>query len=134
MLAAVTPKTRMVYIANPNNPTGSYITTKKCARLHAGLPPQYPAGDRFRLQRICPRKDYEAGIEMVSQFDNVVMTRTFSKIHGLAGMRIGWIYAPAAVCDVLNRIRGPFNVVDDAAASGRGGDARPRACRRRCGA
>ena len=59
------------------------------------------------MPNMSARNDYEAGIEMVSQFDNVVMTRTFSKIYGLAGMRIGWAYAPAAVCDVLNRIRGP---------------------------
>ena len=59
---------------------------------------------------MCARNDYEAGIEMVSNFHNVVMTRTFSKIYGLAGLRIGWAYASGAVCDVLNRIRGPFNV------------------------
>ncbi|MGD0145169.1 MAG: histidinol-phosphate transaminase [Rhizomicrobium sp.] len=93
MLRAVGARTRIVYLANPNNPTGSYLSGEEMRRLHAGQ-----------------RNDYETGVEMVSQFDNVVMTRTFSKIHGLAGLRVGWAFCPAAVADVLNRIRGPFNV------------------------
>jgi histidinol-phosphate aminotransferase len=109
-LARVTQKTRMVFIANPNNPTGSYITHDELRRLHAGLPPDTLMVIDAAYSEYVRRNDYEAGIEMVSQFPNVVMTRTFSKVHGLAGMRIGWTYAPAAVCDVLNRIRGPFNV------------------------
>jgi histidinol-phosphate aminotransferase len=109
-LARVTQKTRMVFIANPNNPTGSYITHDEMRRLHAGLPPDTLMVIDAAYSEYVRRNDYEAGIEMVSQFPNVVMTRTFSKVHGLAGMRIGWTYAPAAVCDVLNRIRGPFNV------------------------
>jgi histidinol-phosphate aminotransferase len=109
-LARVTQKTRMVFIANPNNPTGSYISHDEMRRLHAGLPPDTLMVIDAAYSEYVRRNDYEAGIEMVSQFPNVVMTRTFSKVHGLAGMRIGWTYAPAAVCDVLNRIRGPFNV------------------------
>ncbi len=109
-LARVTQKTRMVFIANPNNPTGSYITHDEMRRLHAGLPPDTLMVIDAAYSEYVRRNDFEAGIEMVSQFPNVVMTRTFSKVHGLAGMRIGWTYAPAAVCDVLNRIRGPFNV------------------------
>jgi histidinol-phosphate aminotransferase len=109
-LARVTPKTRMVYIANPNNPTGSYISHAEMRRLHAGLSPDTLLVIDAAYSEYVRRNDYESGIEMVSQFPNVVMTRTFSKIHGLAGLRIGWCYAPAAVCDVLNRIRGPFNV------------------------
>lgn len=109
-LKAVTPKTRMVFIANPNNPTGSYVSHAEMRRLHAGLPPETILVIDAAYGEYVRRNDYEAGVEMVSQFPNVVMTRTFSKIHGLAGLRIGWAYAPAAIADVLNRIRGPFNV------------------------
>jgi histidinol-phosphate aminotransferase len=109
MLAAVTPRTRLVYIANPNNPTGTYLSHDEMRRLHAGLSPDTLLVIDAAYSEYVQKNDYEAGIEMVSRFDNVVMTRTFSKIHGLAGLRIGWAYAPAAVCDVLNRIRGPFN-------------------------
>jgi histidinol-phosphate aminotransferase len=109
MLAAVTPKTRMVYIANPNNPTGSYLNRDEMARLHAGLPEGVLLVIDAAYAEYVTAKDYEAGIELVSKFDNVVMTRTFSKLYGLAGLRIGWMYASAKVCDVINRIRGPFN-------------------------
>jgi len=108
-LARVTDKTRMLFIANPNNPTGSYISHQEMRRLHAGLPEHALLVIDAAYSEYVRKNDYEAGIEMVSNYPNVVMTRTFSKIHGLAGMRIGWTYAPAAVCDVLNRIRGPFN-------------------------
>ena len=110
ILARVTPKTRLVFIANPNNPTGSYLSHAEMRRLHAGLPENVLLVIDAAYSEYVKRNDYEAGIEMVSAFPNVVMTRTFSKIYGLAGLRIGWAYAPAAVCDVLNRIRGPFNV------------------------
>ena len=110
MLAAVTPRTRMLYIANPNNPTGTYINKDEMRRLHAGLPEQTLLVIDAAYGEYVVKDDYDPGTEMVSEFSNVVMTRTFSKIHGLAGMRIGWCYAPASVCDVLNRIRGPFNV------------------------
>jgi histidinol-phosphate aminotransferase len=109
MLAAVTAKTKLVYVANPNNPTGTYLTHEEMRRLHAGLPPDALLVIDAAYSEYVQKNDYEAGVEMVSRFDNVVMTRTFSKIHGLAGLRIGWVYAPASVCDVLNRIRGPFN-------------------------
>ena len=109
MLAAVTPKTRMVYIANPNNPTGSYLTCEEMARLHAGLPQRVLLVIDAAYAEYVTAKDYEAGIELASKFGNVVMTRTFSKLYGLAGLRIGWMYASASVCDVINRIRGPFN-------------------------
>jgi histidinol-phosphate aminotransferase len=110
MLAAVTPRSRLVYVANPNNPTGSYLTPTEMRRLHAGLPPSTLLVIDAAYAEYVQRNDYEAGIEMVSQFDNVVMTRTFSKIYGLAGLRVGWAFCPAAIADVLNRVRGPFNV------------------------
>jgi histidinol-phosphate aminotransferase len=109
MLAAVTPKTRMLYIANPNNPTGSYLTRDEMARLHAGLPENVLLVIDSAYGEFVPHKDYEAGIELVSRHNNVVMTRTFSKLYGLAALRLGWMYAPQAVCDAINRIRGPFN-------------------------
>jgi histidinol-phosphate aminotransferase len=109
MLAAVTPRTRMVYVANPNNPTGSMLNREEMARLHAGLPENVLLVIDAAYAEYVTAKDYEAGIELVGRHDNVVMTRTFSKLYGLAGLRLGWLYAPAAICDVLNRIRGPFN-------------------------
>ena len=109
-LARVSEKTRILFIANPNNPTGSYISHEEMRRLHAGLPGHALLVIDAAYSEYVHKNDYEAGIEMVSRYPNVVMTRTFSKIYGLAGMRIGWTYAPRAVCDVLNRIRGPFNV------------------------
>ena len=110
MLAAVTPKTRMLFIANPNNPTGSYLSGEELRRLHKGLPENVLLVIDAAYSEYVRATDYEDGAKMVSDFDNVVMTRTFSKIHGLAGLRLGWVYAPMAVCEVLNRIRGPFNV------------------------
>ena len=110
MLAAVTPKTRLVYLANPNNPTGSYLPHDEVRRLHAGLPRTTLLVIDAAYAEYVRRNDYESGIEMVSNFTNVVMTRTFSKIYGLAGLRVGWAYCPAAVADALNRVRGPFNV------------------------
>jgi histidinol-phosphate aminotransferase len=110
MLAAVTPKTRILFLANPNNPTGSYLPHDEVRRLHAGLPATTLLIIDAAYAEYVRRNDYETGIEMVSNFPNVVVTRTFSKIYGLAGLRVGWAYCPAAVADVLNRIRGPFNV------------------------
>jgi len=110
MLAAVTPKTRLVYLANPNNPTGSYLPHDEVRRLHAGLRPDILLVLDAAYAEYVRRNDYEAGIELVANNSNVVMTRTFSKVHGLAGLRVGWAYCPADVVDVLNRLRGPFNV------------------------
>jgi histidinol-phosphate aminotransferase len=109
MLAAVTPRTRLVYIANPNNPTGSYLSRDEMTRLHAGLPKDVLLVIDAAYAEYVIAEDYDPGMTMAKTHDNVVMTRTFSKIHGLAGLRIGWMLAPAAVCDVIHRIRGPFN-------------------------
>ena len=110
MIAAVTPKTKLVFIANPNNPTGTYISYSELRRLHAALPPHVLLVVDAAYAEFVTANDYEPGIALVSEFENVVMTRTFSKIHGLAALRLGWAYGPAHVMDVLNRIRGPFNV------------------------
>lgn len=117
ILACVSDKTRVVFLANPNNPTGTYIPIDEVRRLHAGLPPETLLVVDAAYAEYVRRNDYEAGIELVSSTENVIMTRTFSKI-GLAALRIGWAYAPADVADVLNRIRGPFNVNAPAIAAG----------------
>ncbi len=78
--------------------------------MHAALPKHVLLVIDAAYAEYVRRNDYESGIELVSSSQNVVMTRTFSKVHGLGGMRIGWIYAPAHVVDALNRMRGPFNV------------------------
>jgi histidinol-phosphate aminotransferase len=118
MIAAVTPKTKMVFVANPNNPTGTYISYQDLRRLHAALPSDVLLIVDAAYAEFVTANDYEPGIALVSEFENVVMTRTFSKIHGLAALRLGWAYGPAHVMDVLNRIRGPFNVSLPAIAAG----------------
>jgi len=118
ILNAVTPRTKIVFIANPNNPTGTYLPLAEVRRLRAGLPPRALLVLDAAYSEYVRRNDYEAGIELVATTDNVVMTRTFSKIHGLAALRLGWMYAPAAVADAVNRIRGPFNVSQPAMLAG----------------
>ncbi|ANK79711.1 MAG: histidinol-phosphate transaminase [Rhizobiales bacterium NRL2] len=110
LLAAVTERTRLVFLANPNNPTGTFVTADEVARLRAGLRDNVLLVIDAAYAEYVSRNDYEPGVELVNANDNVVMTRTFSKIYGLAGLRVGWAYAPAAVIDVLHRARGPFNV------------------------
>lgn len=117
MLKAVGPRTRLVYLANPNNPTGTYLPGEEVRRLHAGLPSSTLLVIDAAYCEYVRRNDYDCGIEMVSQFENVVMTRTFSKVYGLAALRVGWAFCPAAVADVLNRLRGPFNVSEPAQAA-----------------
>lgn len=108
MLASVTDRTRIVYIANPNNPTGSYLTREEMKKLHAGLPANALLVIDAAYGEFVDAPDYDTGQELAQAHNNVVMTRTFSKIHGLAALRLGWAYVPQAVADVLNRIRGPF--------------------------
>jgi len=118
LLARLTPRTRLVYLANPNNPTGTYIPFEEVRRLHAGLPKNCILVLDAAYCEYVRRNDYEAGLELVANSDNVVMMRTFSKIHGLAALRLGWAYCPPAIADVLNRVRGPFNVSAPAIAAG----------------
>jgi histidinol-phosphate aminotransferase len=110
ILAAVTPRTKMVFIANPNNPTGTYLPFDEIKRLHRNLPSHVLLVIDAAYAEYVSRNDYEAGIELVATSDNTVMCRTFSKIHGLAALRVGWMYGPAHIVDAVNRIRGPFNV------------------------
>jgi histidinol-phosphate aminotransferase len=118
ILGAVTERTKLVFLANPNTPTGTYLPFDAVKRLHAGLPPHVLLVLDGAYAEYVRRNDYEAGIELVSTSENVVMCRTFSKIHGLAALRLGWMYGPAHVVDAVNRIRGPFNVNAAAIAAG----------------
>jgi histidinol-phosphate aminotransferase len=118
LLAHVTGKTRLVFLANPNNPTGSYLPAAELRRLRDGLPDGVLLVIDAAYAEYVTAGDYEAGAKLVEDGGNVVMTRTFSKIHGLAALRLGWAYCPPAVADVLNRLRGPFNVSQAAQAAG----------------
>jgi histidinol-phosphate aminotransferase len=119
MLAAVTPKTKIVFIANPNNPTGTYISADELKRLRAGLRPDILFVIDSAYAEFVGANDYSAGVELVDAGDNTLMTRTFSKIYAMGGMRLGWAYCPPNVADVLNRVRGPFNVTSAALAAGK---------------
>ncbi|MGB3281109.1 MAG: histidinol-phosphate transaminase [Pseudorhodobacter sp.] len=108
LLAACNERTKLVFIANPNNPTGTMISAAEVARLAEGLPPQaILVLDGAYAEFV---DGYDGGLALIESRENVVMTRTFSKIYGLGGLRIGWGYGPKAIIDVLNRIRGPFNL------------------------
>ncbi|NQV98337.1 MAG: histidinol-phosphate transaminase [Rhodospirillales bacterium] len=110
LLAAVTERTRLLFVANPNNPTGTYLPASEMARLRDHLRADILLVIDSAYAEYVTKQDYEAGIELVDAGENVIMTRTFSKIHGLGGVRLGWAYGPENVIDVLNRARGPFNV------------------------
>ena len=110
ILKAVTPKTKMIFIANPGNPTGTYLSKDELTGLCRRLPENIMIVIDAAYAEFVAKEDYDAGIDIVDQFPNVVMLRTFSKIYGLGGVRLGWCYASREITDVLNRIRGPFNV------------------------
>jgi len=118
MLAAVTPRTRIVFLANPNNPTGTYVPFDAIKRLQRKLPPNVILVLDAAYAEYVQRNDYEAGIELVATCENVVMCRTYSKVHGLAAVRLGWMYGPAHIVDALNRVRNPFNVNTPAMKAG----------------
>ena len=117
LLAAVTPRTRVVLVANPNNPTGTYLPRAEIARLHAGLPGDVLLVlDQAYAEYVEPALD-DGALELAASQPNVLVTRTFSKAYGLAGERVGWGTGAAAVIEVLNRLRGAFNVCNTAQAS-----------------
>ena len=118
ILAAVTARTKIVFLANPNTPTGTYLRFEEIKRLAAALPRHVVLVIDAAYAEYVTRNDYSPGLELALTRPNVVMTRTFSKIYGLAALRLGWCYASAEMCDVLNRIRGPFNVNAAALAAG----------------
>jgi histidinol-phosphate aminotransferase len=118
MLKAVTPRTRIVFIANPNNPTGTYVPFDEIKRLQQKLPANVILVLDAAYAEYVQRNDYQAGIELVATSENVVMCRTYSKIHGLAAVRLGWLCGPAHIVDALNRVRNPFNVNTPAMKAG----------------
>ncbi len=118
LLAHVSDKTRIVFLANPNNPTGSYISRAELRRLWGALPENILLVIDAAYAEFVMADDYEAGVELVEAGRNVVMTRTFSKIYGLASLRLGWCYGSEEVIDVINRVRGPFNNTGPALAAG----------------
>lgn len=117
LLARVTPNTRMVAIANPNNPTGTYLNEAEILRLHSGLPANVLLVLDAAYADFVSMGDYNVGTSFVERYENVVMTRTFSKAYGLAGLRIGWGYFPADVCEVVQRLRVPYNITNVAMAA-----------------
>jgi histidinol-phosphate aminotransferase len=118
LLARVTPRTRLLFLANPNNPTGTYLSESEIKRLRAALRGDILLVIDAAYAEYADAPDYSAGREFVDAGGNAVMLRTFSKIYGLAALRLGWGYFPPAIADVLNRVRGPFNVSAAAQAAG----------------
>ncbi|MCA6106034.1 histidinol-phosphate transaminase [Bradyrhizobium cenepequi] len=110
ILKAVTPRTKLVWLANPNNPTGTYVPFDEVKRLRAGLPSHVLLVIDAAYCDYVVRNDYGLGLELCATTENTVMTHTFSKIHGLAALRVGWMFGPSHIVDAVNRIRGPFNV------------------------
>ena len=117
LLDHVSDKTRVLFLANPNNPTGSYLTSQEITRLRQDLPDSVLLVVDAAYAEYVSDDGYESGQGLVQTADNVVMMRTFSKIHGLAGLRIGWAFCPPEVVDVLHRLRGPFNTSNAAQAA-----------------
>ncbi|UFM64652.1 histidinol-phosphate transaminase [Paracoccus sp. MA] len=107
LIAGATPRTRLIFVANPNNPTGTMIGLPELERLARAVPHAILVVDAAYAEYV---EDYDGGAELATRLPNVFMTRTFSKIYGLGGLRVGWGYGPRQIVDVLNRIRGPFNL------------------------
>jgi len=105
----VTEATKLIYLANPNNPTGTYLKRSKIVKLMQSLPQQVVVVLDGAYAEYVIEKDYDKGFSLVDEFQNIVITRTFSKSYGLAGLRIGWCYASSYVASILNKVKGPFN-------------------------
>jgi histidinol-phosphate aminotransferase len=110
ILKCVTPRTKLVWLANPNNPTGTYLPSSEIKRLRAGLPEHVLLVLDAAYSDYVTKGDYDSGLELAGTTENTVVSFTFSKIHGLAALRIGWMFGPAHIVDAMNRVRGPFNV------------------------
>jgi histidinol-phosphate aminotransferase len=118
LLAAVTPRTRLLFLANPNNPTATYLSRTELARLREGLPDTVLLVLDAAYGEFADAPGYTIGHDLVEQYGNVAVLRTFSKAYAMAGLRLGWGHLPESVAGVLNRIRGPFNVNRAAQAAG----------------
>jgi histidinol-phosphate aminotransferase len=132
LLDQVDDRTRIVYISSPSNPTGSYNTAEETRRLHAALPAHVLLVIDEAYAEFVTAPDWETSFPLARDADNIVVTRTFSKIHGLGGLRVGYGYAPLKVCEAVDRIRLPFNVSVpglDAAVAALGDEAHQKASR-----
>jgi histidinol-phosphate aminotransferase len=118
MLACVTPKTKIVYVANPDNPSGTYLNAGEMRALQAALPCDVVLVVDAAYEEYVDAPDFLPAAQLVDEAENVVMTRTFSKIFGLAGLRIGWLYGPPEICDAVRRIGITFPVSGPALAAG----------------
>ena len=114
MLELVDTRTKLVFITQPANPTGTFCTRDELVRLHAGLPPSVVLVIDAAYAEFCTDPTFSDGLELARGADNIIVTHTFSKIHGLASLRVGWGYAPATIADAIDRIRPPFNVSNPA--------------------
>lgn len=110
ILQKISPRTRVVFLANPNNPTGTYLSNQEVFLLRSKLPSNVLLVLDGAYAEYVEQKDYNVGLKLVKETNNTIITRTFSKIYGLAGLRVGWAYCPSEIANILNRIRGPFNV------------------------
>ena len=117
LLSCITPRTRMVYVANPDNPSGTYLTADELAELHQAIPSDVMLVVDAAYEEYVDAPDFMPAADLVDRAENVVMTRTFSKIFGLAGLRVGWLYGPAAICDAVRRIGLTFPISVPALAS-----------------
>ncbi len=117
VLAAVNDNTRMVYIANPDNPAGTWLADSEIRRLHAALPGQVLLVLDCAYAEYADADDYDTGFDLARESDNVVITRTFSKIYGLAGARVGWLYAHPDIVDLVSRIGLTFPVASSSVAA-----------------
>jgi histidinol-phosphate aminotransferase len=117
ILSAINSKTKIIFIANPNNPTGSYLNKQELLNLISQIPKNILVVLDHAYQEFVTVDDYYDPIEIVNNNPNVVLTRTFSKIFGLASLRIGWCYSSKEIAETLNKIRGPFNVSGPAQVS-----------------
>jgi histidinol-phosphate aminotransferase len=110
MLKTVDERTRLVFLANPGNPTGTWIPFSEVERLHANLPPSVVLVLDGAYSEFATSPGFNDGLDLARSSDNIVVTHTFSKLHGLAALRVGWGYAPAAIVAAVDRIRLPFNI------------------------
>ncbi len=118
ILEAVTPRTRLVFLANPNNPTGTCLPSSEITRLRQELREDIVLVLDGAYAEFVEADNYESGLDLARSTQNTVATRTFSKIYGLASLRLGWAYGPKHIIDALERLRSPFNVSVPAQVAG----------------
>ena len=105
----LTPATKLIYIANPNNPTGSYLSKSEITELMSRIPKNVIVVIDNAYAEYVKVDDYDSGFSLVKEYENIIITRTFSKAYGLAGIRLGWCYSSPKVASILSRVKGPFN-------------------------